>query len=101
MSAAVGQTAASAQDVRAQQAGQPTAAEAATGGATGATGTQGAAAQGAATAGAQPAAGAQAAAPVDVGTQIAILAKRGQIYAQMGNEAACLNLLEQARALTQ
>jgi hypothetical protein len=29
------------------------------------------------------------------------MVKRGQAYAQMGNDAACMNLLEQARALTQ
>ena len=113
MSAAVGQTAASAQDVRAQQAGQPTAAEASAEGTAGATGTQGAATGGAAadmTTGAQATAEGQggaaspdaAAAPgPDAGTQIAILAMRGQAYARMGNEAACQNILEQARTLTQ
>jgi hypothetical protein len=32
--------------------------------------------------------------------EVAILVKRGEAYAQMGNEAACMNVLEQARGLT-
>ncbi len=101
MSAAVGQTAASPQDVVAQQAGQPTAAEASAGSA--ATGAQGSATQPAASADAGATAPGQegaAAAGSDAGAEIAVLVKRGQAYAEMGNDAACMNILEQARGLT-
>jgi hypothetical protein len=108
MNEAVGQSAASPQDVIAQDSGQPTAAQG------GAQDSSQMAASGATT----PAAGAdsgsqQMAAADQAGVETnpmsggepvdmkAVLLARAQAYQELGNEDACMNVVEQAKQITQ
>jgi hypothetical protein len=83
MNAAVGQTAASPQDVQQQMAGKPTAAQQA----------QANAAASGNTGGTMPAAGGAEA-------EFGVLIQQAENYQKLGNEDACMNVIKQAKSAT-